>query len=102
MQDRAAAAADIADFELSLDKLGARELYIASGTAATDRNDRRMLADQDNDAAICVRQSVVGEAPLQRQAVFEIDDSEQVDVDRKFGREPVCGRVQAISHSFSP
>ena len=102
MQDGPAAATDIADFELPMNKLGSRELYIGPRAAAADGDDRRMLAEQDNDPSIAARQGVIGEPPLQRQAVFEIDNAEKVDVNRKFRRGAGGRLLQAVRHSFSP
>src|SRR5262245_58193448 len=100
MQNCTAAATHVAEYQIPVGELRARELHVGPRTAAADGDNGRMLAEQDNDASVTARQSVVGQPTLQREAVFEIDDAKQVDVDRKFGREPAGGLLQAVSHSF--
>src|SRR6476661_4179036 len=85
-----------------MDKLGAGKLHVGPRAAPTDGNNRRMLADQDDDSSIASARGVVSQPPLKRQAVFEVDDTEQVNVDGEFGREPRRRLWQRGNHSFSP
>jgi hypothetical protein len=91
MQNGASTAAQVADFQPTMSELRGRHPHMVSRSAASDGYERRMLADEDDDASIGSRHSVVREPTLKSEAVLEIDGPEQVDMDGPLGAQGFFG-----------